>query len=282
MKCKNCGNEVNKENMFCTKCGEKIKKDKNINKIIIYPLFIMILVFILIKSIDLPKKIKLIKNNNVNILNECTFNHITPKGSTLSEKNLNKIVGWTNGGFDYTLGNISSSKLDTYYKISTVLYNLGYFSNNNLNNCVIKKSTIDKEMSNLFKDTKYNPEEFLGNDALPYEFKYDKKNKIYRIYNVGGGTGSEGYYIQKVYDEERVDNILKFKVKVLFVSAYYGEISNIDENNNFKTIEENIEIDNTYQNKIFDKYDSYANIYEYTFEKNKNGEYVFDYIERIK
>ena len=113
MRCKNCGNEVNKENMFCTKCGEKIKKDKNINKIIIYPLFIMILVFILIKSIDLPKKIKLIKNNNVNILNECTFNHITPKGSALSEKNLNKIVGWTNGGFDYTLGNISSSKLDT-------------------------------------------------------------------------------------------------------------------------------------------------------------------------
>lgn len=55
MRCKNCGNEVSKENNFCTNCGSKIEKEKSVNKIILVSLiliFVVSIIFVVIKIIN--------------------------------------------------------------------------------------------------------------------------------------------------------------------------------------------------------------------------------------
>ncbi len=293
-------NDMN--NINTSKDNSNNKKSKNNKKIIFIIIGVVVTVLVLLGCLSLyissitytvdddysnsTEDIPTMSNQNTNKnKKECNISSITISGNSEAEKALKKLTGWTIEGYDYSSdGNKTSNELDTYFKVSTALYNLGYFEEKNydsISDCTLSKTVLDNKIFDLFKNTEYNPEEFSGNNALPYVFKYDKKNKIYSIDNIGGGTGSEGEYIQKVYDETKSDNKLTFKTKVLYGTHDLDELSNLDFDNNFKNITSNIPDDVTYEN-VIDKYDSYANIYQWTFVKNNNEEYVFDNIRRIK
>ncbi len=220
------------------------------------------------------------------ISNECNVQSIKITGSSKAEELFNKLTGWTVSGWDYINdGNASSEDLSTYYKVSTALYNLGYFDDSvydkvNEEGCVLSKEIIDKEINNLFSNSNYNASLFTGNDCLQLSFEYNDKSKFYSVrISMAGGCGDSGGYAQKIYDDEEKDDSLTFKTKVLMFSI--DGISYIDLNNEFKTIVENIPDDVTYDNAI-DKYEEYANIYEWTFVKNNDGNYVFDKVTRLK
>lgn len=209
-------------------------------------------------------------------LKECSVKPIQIEGKTEAEKALNKVKCMKSWDY-FNNGNTSSDKLSDYDKVSTVLYNLGYFKEEYFpeEGCIITKETIDKQMGNLFLNVNYNPLMFDGNNCLPFSFDYDSQKNYYIVKNNLGGCGDGGFVVDKIYDERSDNNKLTFKTKVLWMGY---TVSYLD-TNNFKEIEgsENISYE-----EALSKYDSYANIYSWTFVKNESGEYVFDNIKKLK
>ena len=288
------GNNINNVGANNSKDNKK-SKAPIIVIIVVIVIIIGVLAFSMIyfSNNSKDKNNNLTKENN-NVLttngdsksNECNVKPINITGLSKAEESFNKLTGWTVSGWDYINdGNASSEDLSTYYKVSTALYNLGYFEDSVYDKvteegCTLSKKTIDKEINNLFLNPNYNASEFMGNDCLSLTFEYNQKSEFYNVRSAAtGGCGDSGGYVQKIYDDEEKDDSLTFKTKVLMYSP--DGISYIDLNNEFKTVTENIPDDVTYDNAI-DKYEEYANIYEWIFVKNNDGNYVFDKVTRLK
>ncbi len=216
-----------------------------------------------------------------NLLPECKVEKQNYNGLSKAEMLHKRLtMGWWNY---LDNGNITSKKLDSYTKISSVMYDLGYINFDKddyiTNNCQIQKNEIDKTMTKTFEDNSYDPNAFSGNNCISLNFTYDNNKKIYEVKNVGAdGCGGSGAYIEKVYDSKETNNIYTFKTKVLMYSL--DGIMNISENNEFNKITEGIP-EGVTEDNVIDKYSEYDNIYEWTFVK-KNNDYAFRSIQKIK
>lgn len=223
---------------------------------------------------------------NDNNINYCDVKKITIEGSTDAEKLLNGLEGWTVGGWNYaSLGNVDSSNLDDSIKINAALYNLGYFENdvyytisNNIDGCILSKEDLDEMIKSLFKDSNYSMDEYSGFECVNLSFNYDNNNGYVNVKTTNeGGCGSSGSYLEEIYDEVKTDDKITFKIKVLYGS--YDGIEYLDSSNKFVLIQNSSD---TMYNEALDKYSDYANIYEWTFIKNNDGNYTFDKIIKLK
>lgn len=94
MVCKNCGNEIEENAVYCSKCGNKIKPN-NKNKKKCYILIIIVLLIIGILGIILinsNNKNNLTTTSNTSIQNNTSNNTTTDKKITADDVKVNKII----------------------------------------------------------------------------------------------------------------------------------------------------------------------------------------------
>ena len=116
-----------------------------------------------------------------------------------------------------------------------------------------------------------------------YTFKYNPKTKTIIPGGDGIGDGSSIDYYTKIIDNKVSGNKLEITNKVMFVVCHTAEdfcyISKTDQNiNDIKGT-----IGKTYEKKVnINKYLDKLNSYKWTFVKNKDGNYVFESVEKVK
>lgn len=221
-------------------------------------------------------------NKTINEISKCSIETTIVAGENdpakLYNRYNNEIYQWNYFEYD----NINSSNISSYEKLLRVFQNLGYLSEDAENkistSCTISKEKIDYMMSELFSDTNYESIDFY-NDCSPFNFIYNEKNKEYKVKKHYSGCGDASYYISNLYDEKKDSEKLTFKVKVL--SNNLGEYYRGDNSGNLVSLNiyENDIINDT---NVLDKYGESANIYEWTFIKNSNDNYVLESVKKVK
>lgn len=263
------------------------KNNNNIYLIIVIILGILIILYVFIKiMINVIDNSYDSSNRNITdadyLNNECKVEPITIEGFSEAEKAYNKVTKGGSGslGTYYSVKSINANEVDTYTKVSQALYLLGYFEDNAYNavglGCNLTKSKIDNTIKRVYSDINYSPSEFIGNNCLPFKFDYDSQEELYKLTTIDNGCGDGGDYIDEIYDEKIERNILTFKTKVLMYGdnkIYYYRDNDLIKIENSNAVN---------RNSILVIYNDYANVYEWTFVKNIDGEYVFDNIKRIK
>ncbi len=195
MKCKKCGNEVSKENTFCEKCGTRIKKDKKVNRIILFSLISIFIVVIILVVV-----IKFINNKTV----KPVVNTDKPNINTTI-----KIYGRKIEKDDYEderldIRDSSQISNDNEYELNDNEYELlGKYKCSN-SDCSLKKQ-ISKDFSTvLIKD----------GDYVIYNFK----NKITKKTNLSD------YDVSYLEDDENYD-ILCISSNIENDMTYYEVVS---------------------------------------------------------
>ncbi len=275
--------------------GRPSKKTKIMRMVLVLIVILIILVVGLYLGYIIKNRDKTKKDNKINTINinYCNVKEISGTSIPDAEKLLvDKYIYFSAPGLYGTdesfLGNssVSAKELDTKTKMSITLLQLGYNSYDSIDDdCYLSKSTIDNAMNDLFSDVSYDLSEFEGVDCVPIKYEFSSDKNVYLLTKVNGDCGGGmNKYIYSINNEKEENNIFTFDLKILNMDP--GNIYYYDSNNSIKSISITNELYDEYINsddeKILNKYEEYANIYEWTFVKNNDGNYVFDKVTRLK
>ena len=179
MKCKSCGNLINKDDLFCSKCGTKVKKINNLYFIIPIILVILIIIFSIISG-----------NRRIEVLDNINTEHLTFKVLDDELTIGDKVSAYVDKGYTYVSDDSyvspDSISIATFSKDDKPLF-LALIYCPSKKKCSIEESKIVK--INFYKDSKVVIE-----DKIKYGMTYEEIKKI-----LGEETGrfymDENYYV---------------------------------------------------------------------------------------
>lgn len=197
MNCKSCGNKLNKGDLFCNKCGYKIKKINPLFFIVSVCLIILFIGFNIYKKIDKVKKLDNIIDDKLSFKIGEDILRVGDEVKTYLDK------GYTYSTNDkYVLSD--SISLATFYKNDVPLFLAALYCPDN------KKCEISS--SKVVKINFYPKSKVVVNDSIKFGmYKDEVKKKLGEetgkfymdsnssIYTFGNNIG-EGYYVIR-YDE---------------------------------------------------------------------------------